>query len=258
MGYSIGHYFLPYYGSLIVLGLIVASVVGALQVKRFGKDINDMILLAAMGGLCGMVGAKALYLIVSWRDIDLTKITDLSYINSLMGGGFVFYGGLIGGGFGLLLGRRLFHLSDLSGYLSICIPCVPLAHGFGRLGCSAAGCCYGIPFNSAFSVIYHNSPFAPNGVPLFPIQLTEAVGNFLITAILLLYVDVLKRNRGVFLYIFLYAPMRFALEFFRYDEERGHIGILSVSQWVSILLVLAAALLCTLSVRRSGHNTNTN
>ena len=89
-----------------------------------------------------------------------------------------------------------------------------------------------------FSIIYSESPFAPNGIPLFPVQLAEAVGNFLIAGVLLLYIDVLKRDNGIIVYILLYSFMRFFLEFLRNDEVRGHLGMLSVSQWVSILLVL--------------------
>ena len=240
MGFQIGSLLIPYYGFFIVLGILVASTLGVLRVKAFHRDVNDFILIAAMVGLGGIVGAKVLYLLVSWRSIDLTRLTDSAYINSLMQGGFVFYGGLIGGVLCLFLCNKWFHVDAVS-YIEICLPCVPLVHGFGRLGCAAVGCCYGVPFSSAFSVTYQNSLFAPNNIPLFPVQLTEAVWNFVIVLILLWYLDVLKRRRGLLLYILLYAPMRFLLEFFRYDAERGAIGFFSVSQWISLLLILLAA-----------------
>ena len=237
MGFKIGSLFFPYYGSLIVLGVLVAAGLGILQAALFKLDIYDFILLAAVAGLGGMIGAKVLYLLVSIRTIQFSQILNPSYLNSIMGGGFVFYGGLIGGMLSVVIFRRFYKLNILL-YISRFVPCLPVAHGFGRLGCSAVGCCYGIPFDSMFSITYSGSPFAPNGIPLFPVQIAEAVGNFLIAGVLLFYIDVLKRDNGIIVYLLSYSFMRFFLEFLRSDEERGHLGMLSVSQWVSILLVL--------------------
>ncbi len=241
MGYHVNSLFFPYYGSFISLGIIVACLVGVFQTQLFGNDVNDFFLLTAIASLGGMIGAKCLYFLVSYQSIDFSKVTDFSYINSLMQSGFVFYDGLIGGAMGLFMVSRWLKL-ETAAYIRVCIPCLPIAHGFGRIGCSAVGCCYGIPFTSVLSVTYRNSPFAPNNIAFFPIQLTEAVGNFVIGAILLIYIDILKRDKGVFLYIALYAPIRFALEFFRNDTVRGHVGFLSVSQWISILLILVFVL----------------
>lgn len=242
MGFTVYSLFIPYYGFFIVLGLAVASLIGLFQIRLFKKNFNDFLILASMAGLGGIVGAKLLYLAVSWRDIDFSKIGDPSYIGSLLGGGFVFYGGLIGGALGLFLCRKWL-TGGITPYVEVCVPCLPAAHGFGRLGCYAVGCCYGVPSHSPLAVVYHASPVAPNGVALFPVQLMEAVGNFVIAAVLLLYIDLSKQKNGPYLYILLYAPMRFTLEFFRYDAARGYVGALSVSQWISLLLTALAAVL---------------
>ena len=159
MGFYIGKVFIPYYGFYIVCGLVAASAIGVFQVKRFHKKLDDFILLAAIVSLGSIIGAKALYLIVSWKTIDFSRITDFNYFNELMGGGFVFYGGLFGG-FACLLFCKKWFLPDTFTYTEICIPCIPVVHGFGRLGCSAVGCCYGIPTYGDFSIIYQNSSFA--------------------------------------------------------------------------------------------------
>ena len=41
-------------------------------------------------------------------------------------------------------------------------------------------------------------------------------------------------------YLLLYAPVRFALEFFRGDPARGFLGPLSTSQWLSLAAAGAA------------------
>ena len=59
----------------------------------------------------------------------------------------------------------------------------------------------------------------PNGVPLFPVQLVEAVCEFAICAILVrMSVSGASRREPwmlVVAYILMYAPVRFVLEFFR-------------------------------------------
>ena len=45
-------------------------------------------------------------------------------------------------------------------------------------------------------------------------------------------------NRVLRLYLALYAVFRFVLEFFRGDDVRGILGGLSVSQWISIVILL--------------------
>jgi phosphatidylglycerol:prolipoprotein diacylglycerol transferase len=124
------------------------------------------------------------------------------------------------------------------------VPSVPLAHAFGRLGCFFAGCCYGVP--SAFGLEFNASELAPHGVKLLPVQLIEAGCNLLLF-VLLLVLSRFCRRRGLLTgtYLAAYAVMRFVLEFFRYDAERGVFWGLSTSQWISLLLLPAAVfILC--------------
>lgn len=239
MGFQIGSLLIPYYGLLISIGIAVAAFTGWIQIKLYKKNYDTFILLAATVGLGAIVGAKLLYLIVSWNQIDFSKITDLTYLSGIMSGGFVFYGGLIGGLLSLVVCKYCFKI-NVRDYVKIVIPCIPLAHGFGRLGCSAVGCCYGIPYEGFGHIVYENSPIAPNGTALFPVQFTEALINFIIALILLLYIDIHreKEKHSLSLYLLLYAPVRFVLELYRYDAaERGILGGLSTSQWISIAIV---------------------
>lgn len=239
MGFKFGSITIPYYGFFIVLGIIISAIVGWIQVKKYHKDYNDFIILVSVVGLGAVLGAKILYFIVSWEQIDFSRIMDLEYLNAIMSGGFVYYGGLIGGLISLLVCKYILKL-DIFSYISIAIPCIPIAHGFGRLGCSAVGCCYGVPYDGFYSIVYHNSYFAPNNIALFPVQFTEAILNFLIAALLLIFINTRKTvfHHGLCLYLLLYAPVRFFLEVFRYDEkERGIYGCFSVSQWISIGII---------------------
>ena len=121
--------------------------------------------------------------------------------------------------------------------VELLIPSVPLVHAFGRIGCFCGGCCYGIPFDPPIGIAFTNSPVAPNGIPLFPVQLVEAGLNFLLFFFLLWFAGK-PRPQGRILgaYVIAYAVIRFVLEFLRYDYERGILWVFSTSQWISLLL----------------------
>lgn len=247
MGFEIGTVTIPWYGFFIVLGLGAAALLGYVLVKQAGLIYDEFIEIACFVGLGAMAGSKLLYLVVAWETIDVSRLTDLEYISALMGGGFVFYGGLAGGLLGLYLCGRLLHIPVME-YARQSLPVIPLAHGFGRIGCAFAGCCYGIPYDGPGAVVYTRSAAAPLGIPLFPVQAVEAAGEFVLAAVLGIYIASCRKGgrqpNSIRLYLALYAVLRFFLEFVRYDDsERGMLWGISTSQWISIgiCVVLAGA-----------------
>ena len=151
--------------------------------------------------------------------------------------GFVFYGGLIGAVLAMWWYTHHFKM-DFWQSVELLIPSVPLVHAFGRIGCFCGGCCYGIPFDPPIGIAFTNSPVAPNGIPLFPVQLVEAGLNFLLFFFLLWFARK-PRPQGRILgaYVIAYAVIRFVLEFLRYDYERGILWVFSTSQWISLILL---------------------
>ena len=80
---------------------------------------------------------------------------------------------------------------------------------------------------------------APNGVALFPMQIVEAICNFMIFLVLLVtYKKFIGTYKTIGLYLILYSIVRFTLEFFRGDLIRGIYFSLSTSQWISIVLLI--------------------
>ena len=153
-------------------------------------------------------------------------------------GGFVFYGGLLGGILGVYIYAKQFKISFKSLLLTL-LPIVPLIHAIGRIGCLCAGCCYGMEYDGFGAIVFHNSVLAPNNVPLFPMQIVEAICNLIIFIILLCtYKKFLGTYKTLGLYLILYSIVRFILEFFRGDLIRGIYFSLSTSQWISIILLI--------------------
>lgn len=240
--FHIGNYNLPSYSTMIIAGLLAGNFLVWLLGKRWKMMFEDFLILEAYTCLGAVIGAKGLYLFVMRDYVDWSRFFELEYFSNLMLGGFVFYGGLIGGVLCFFLAGKI-HKIDTGAYIRRFMFVVPLIHGFGRIGCFLAGCCYGRPYNGPGAVIFPENSMAPAGVSLFPVQLAEAICLFALAGILYLASFRLKKPLSVMaLYFALYAVLRFVLEYFRYDDtERGGFWLFSTSQWISIGIAVALA-----------------
>lgn len=240
---------LPGYSLMILTGLLTGNlIIWLLCRKCYRMNYEDFLLLEAYTFLGAMVGAKGLYFFVARNQIQWDRFFEPEYFSGLMTGGFVFYGGLIAGFAVFLLAGRL-HKIDTKAYIRKFLFVVPYVHGFGRLGCYMAGCCYGKPWNGPLGVVFPEASLAPSHIALFPVQLVEAILLFLLAAVLMIWSGKFKKTSvPVLIYFCCYGVIRFILEYFRYDDaERGKFWIFSTSQWVS--LGIFAAVCIWLAVR---------
>ncbi len=251
----------PLYGLCCALGGLLAGLVAFFigkKRKSTKADIFDFTLfvLYLLAGV--MIGAKLLFLAVSIKDIIYTvKIIGFTweFIQGILMGGWVFYGGFIGGAIGVILYCRS-HKKPLMDYLNLCAVVVPLGHGFGRIGCFFGGCCYGMEYDGWLSYSYKAGIGSDHGwcscgyadffnqsligVPRLPVQLIEATCLFILFGIMLfLYFKASPKLDIWLIYLASYSILRFILEFFRGDAERG-VALLSTSQWISIGLMAIA------------------
>jgi phosphatidylglycerol:prolipoprotein diacylglycerol transferase len=232
---------IPMYGVMSALGMLAALVLIGLT-RKFTRFSEDQALSAALWAiLLGFLGAKVLYWIVEWRHI----VADPGYLLRTLREGFVFYGAFIGGlgGVAIYAAKHKFPFFSLTDYF---VPGLVLGHAFGRIGCYFAGCCYGIACETPISITFPAGSLAPAGVALLPTQLMESAFLFLLCAALVLILRKKKPFGTVTAwYMVLYGAWRFGIEFFR-NDERGFIGSLSTSQFISIFLVLGGAALLVL------------
>ena len=227
---------IPIYGLLFFVGIFVASAVAVLICKKRNIDRYDVVCSAIYTMIGAGIGSKLLFILVSLRQIIDLQLT----LEEIIRGGFVFYGGFIGGALGLLIYTKQFKLEALP-LFDLYATVLPLGHAFGRVGCFFAGCCYGMEYQGPFSHIYTSSiGNTPIGIPLFPVQLLESVLLVVLFIIGLIIYFNLKLPVGMqaVLYACEYAVVRFVLEFLRGDSERGQFLYLSTSQWASVLIVV--------------------
>lgn len=234
------------YGLMIAIGVIAAYFCAAHLAKKKGLDHNPIIDILIIGVVSGFIGAKLLYFITILDKIiaDPSRLLDVA-------SGFVVYGGIIAGIGAAALYCKIKKLKFLN-YLDCAAPAIALAQGFGRIGCFLAGCCYGVEMNSPISITFTHSDIAPNNVPLFPSQLASSAFDFLNFGVLYFLARRSKEpgKVGAF-YLLFYSVGRFIIEFFRGDIDRGSVGALSTSQFISIFTAAAGVALVILLVKKA-------
>ena len=237
------------YGVLLAAAYLLGLKLAMVRAKARGLDANRILDLGIYIIISALVGAKLLLFVTDFR----TFTTDPRELLTLARSGGVFYGGLI-----LAVIVALWYIRRIGLPLwttcDVFAPGIALGHVVGRFGCLFAGCCYGKPTTLPWGITFRD-PFAaanvgtPLGVPLHPTQLYEA-GAELIILFILLWSERKGRpfaGRTFWLYILLYSISRFIIEFYRGDE-RGMVGVLSTSQFISLLLApLAVVMLVYLS-----------
>ena len=233
------------YEIFILIGVIAALVLFRILADRrkMPAKLQNLILIGAVAafviGYLSAVFFQAIYNALETGKFELNGNT-----------GSTFYGGFIGGAVSMLLiyfigGRVLFKgwktsLEWLPTFANIAAACIPLAHGFGRIGCLTAGCCHGGVTDAWYGISQwvEVSPGKYGWETVVPIQLFEALFLFVLAACLFVLVWK-KKGFGLSGYLIGYGVWRFIVEFFRTDDRgASFIPGLTPSQATAILMIL--------------------
>jgi len=242
------HIFLPTYGALFALAVVIAWWWFMRRARETGVAEETLFNLTFFTLLGGILGAKLLLILVDWREYVADPARVLGTLRAagvLLGG--VALGTLVFVLYALRHRLPLFRLGD-----AIAAPLV-LAQGIGRIGCLAAGCCWGVAANphNRFAITFTdprgNLPANLLGVPLVPIQLVEMAFDLLLALLLtLLWRRRLRPAGTVFwCYLLLYGCGRSVIELWRGDEFRGiwFGGLLSTSQIIGLAAAVFGAVM---------------
>jgi len=246
--FHIGSFSLPTYGLLVSIGVLLGLWISVRNSEKQGIDPEHAWNFGILVVLCGIVGAKILYIVNDWGYYTSHPSEIFSFATLQAGG--VFSGGLIGAfiaAFWYIRKNRMPALATCDAFA----PGLALGHAIGRVGCFAAGCCYGKPTNHFWGVTF-TSPLAqawvgtPLNQALEPTQLFESAVELANFFILMWLLKRKKFDGQVFgSYLFLYGIARFFLEFIRDDPGRGEVfgGIMTGTQLISLLLVVMGGLI---------------
>jgi phosphatidylglycerol---prolipoprotein diacylglyceryl transferase len=294
----------PTYGVLVTIGMAVAIVLVVRQGKRQGLPAEALLDLCWWLLLAGLAGSRVFYVVQNAGDYwNLCSgsgagrstgawLRDCAAPLRLWDGGLVFYGGAL---FAAAVAFRFARKRNWSFPLlgDLFAPALAAGHAIGRLGCFAAGCCYGKacapgahlgvqfpPGSVAHERMLEANPGTdPSAatVSLFPTQLMESLALLLLFGFLLWW----RRGRQKFtgqlflLYVAGYSVVRFLVEIYRGDGVRRFVAevpwpalaralglppeeplFLSTSQAVSLVL-LAGAMAATQLVGRRARRAGT-
>jgi len=237
---SIGSFFLPTYGVLVALGFLLGLFITVRLARRAGLKPDLMVNLAIYSALAGLLGAKIAMLLFDFRDYWTGERRVFS-IETLQAAG-VYQGGLI---LAILVAAWYIRSQKLPwlATFDVFAPGIAAGHAIGRLGCFAAGCCWGIRAHVPWAVTFHNPQAydltgVPLGIPLHPTQLYESLSEAILFGILLWRIRRPHQQGTIIgLYLILYSISRFAIEFYRFHEQATQLG-LSLTQWMAIGLAL--------------------
>lgn len=236
------------YGLLLSVAFLAGLFAIAKLASRDGIDPNLVYDLGLYIALSALVGAKLL-LFVTESDYYLQNPGEIFSLDTLRAGG-VFYGGFILAVLVAVFFTRK-HRLGFWRVADVFSPGIALGQAIGRVGCFSAGCCYGKETSVPWAVVFTN-PYShervgvPLMVPLHPSQLYEAVANAVLFSVLWFATRKKKFDGQIFIwYLTLYGIIRFVLEFWRGDADRGFVlgGLLSTSQFISLLMLCLAVTL---------------
>jgi phosphatidylglycerol:prolipoprotein diacylglycerol transferase len=237
--FEFGSFKIYTYGFCIALGAVLAGLYMWRQGKiQYGWSFDQANTLFVLLIIASVVGGK-FFLLFENPSLYLNHPSKL-----FSGSGFVFYGSLL-----TTIPVMLWYFKKnrlpVAGMLDIMAVVTCIVHGFGRIGCFNAGCCYGLPSDHFLAVTFTDAACqaSPLNTPLHPTQLYEAA--FIFTVLIFLLIrKKYKRFDGqqFLLYLMLYAIGRSVLETLRGDLDRGFVigDWLSNSQFISLLVILGA------------------
>jgi phosphatidylglycerol:prolipoprotein diacylglycerol transferase len=236
--FHIGRLSVHWYGIIIVIGIIAATLLARSEAKRRGDNPEHIITALLFMLPLGFIGARAYHVIDQWSYYS-------QYPSEIIGGaGLGIFGGLIGGIIGLLIYTRWKKLSLLH-WLDIITPGVILAQAIGRWGNFVNQEVYGKPTDLPWG-IYIDPDHRAAGYESFnhfhPLFAYESILN-LLGCIMLLVIGRRCKNRLLdgdiaFIYLIYYSTVRFGLEWLRIGNWK--LAGFPTACWISIVSIIVS------------------
>ena len=259
-GFSIGSFEIKWYGVIIALGVLLATLYVMRRVKEFGITQDDVLNLLLICLPSAIVGARLYYVIFKWDQFFGEGIPWYRFLD-IRGGGLAIYGGIIGAALGMLI-YSLIKKRRITPYLDVMGLGLLIGQCMGRWGNFFNREAFGSYTNNLFAMrisdVYGRgidqtalqflAQKAQEGgyagyIQVHPTFLYESVWN-LIGFVILHFVSKKRKYDGqVFLgYLAWYGLGRMLIEGLRTDSL--YIGPLRASQWLAgITLLTAVAIL---------------
>ncbi|MBS2026601.1 MAG: prolipoprotein diacylglyceryl transferase [Deltaproteobacteria bacterium] len=248
--FHIGSHPVTSYGLAMGIGALMLIPILRHLAPIYGQPASALYDLAFWAIAGAVTGARLLFVIVNRTYFSAHPME----VFALSDGGLDFLGAPLLGGLVAVVYSRWRKLPVVAS-LDILLACLSGVHIIGRLGCFFAGCCHGRATDLPWGVRFTSGAVDPalRGVPVHPTQLYEAFCELVLFTFLLRLAPKRRFDGQLALtYALAYSVIRFVIEFFRGDPVRGFVfGVLSTSQFLSLLIFAAAATALVLTLRRA-------
>ena len=234
-GFSIGNFTIKWYGVIIALGVLLATVYVLRRVKQFGLKEDDILNMLLIGLPSAIVGARLYYVVFEWNEYFGAGQPWYKFLD-IRSGGLAIYGGVIGAALAIFIYTRV-KKQPILPYLDIMGLGLLIGQAVGRWGNFFNREAHGGVTDS-----FLRMGLIENGQLQYfhPTFLYESVWN-LVGFVLLHFLSKKRRYDGeVFWgYIAWYGLGRAFIEGLRTDSL--YIGPLRVSQWLAGISCAVAA-----------------
>jgi phosphatidylglycerol---prolipoprotein diacylglyceryl transferase len=165
------------YGLLILLAFSAAFLMVHSRAQQVGFHPDRLLPVYIAAAFGGLLGARLLYLIAVAKSFAPSAV--------FAGGGFVYYGGVLGGAVAILFVTRQLGLASWK-FLDVVAPALLIGLGIGRFGCFFAGCCHGaiapeVAERTALlgEGVLHGQLWLQSSFPFLTLEFHDGVGRLL-------------------------------------------------------------------------------
>ncbi|NQT33892.1 prolipoprotein diacylglyceryl transferase [bacterium] len=252
--FEIGAFKLHSYGLMFFLAFVFGVWLGTVRARKVGiapGKVMDLTMWILVGSL---VGARSSYVIFHLGEF---RGRWLDIINPFQSDGTIGIAGLIVlGGVLLAVPAAWIYLKKNNipflKMMDVMVPSLAFGMAIGRIGCFLNGCCFGLPTDMPWGVVFPETCYAGSVFlhqHIHPTQLYAILFTGLLGTVLLLRTPY-KRFEGelFFLFFLIYSPYRFLVEIVRYYRDSmilldlGTINF-TVSMLMSMVIFVAAVIL---------------
>ena len=220
--FEIGTFRLATYGLMMMVAFIAGIQLAARRAPAKGikadfvHNVSTVILIASL------LGARFAYVITHLSEFQGQWLNTINpFQNEQFGiAGLVLLGGVLAAIPATWYYSRR-HGHDMRTVFDLLAPSLALGIAIGRLGCLLNGCCFGHACDLPWAVHYPDSSWLHQLGAVHPTQIYSMLANLVIMGILLKTASRVHFRGKIFaLFLILYSPARFLVEFLRdYEPE---------------------------------------
>lgn len=241
--FKVGSFTLYTYGFMWVVGIWLAVWRALRHAARYRIQPDDALDIAFWSVALGVVGGRATYVLIHWSQYAPDPLS----VFRVWEGGMSYFGG-----FGLAIATAIYIIRKRKIPIwqvgDLAAPSLALGYAIARIGCFAAGCCYGTPTNLPWGVRFPGMEHA-----VHPTQLYATAMNLLIFAVLSYGAGRRQFEGQLFaLFLILHGAYRFVNEFFRAGATSlPMLSVFTYGHLVAAVLIAIGSVLYAVLARRA-------